>query len=487
MANVGWKRVTGLAAALLALSTNIGFAGQAMAKNPSLAAPDERIGKDIHSISPGNLNDPGFGAAVAQRFFPSQTSVFLSAHSDTAWPDALTIGPVAGKQAKPMFITTADGNLPGPDAAYVRKHIKDITVLGGPQVVSQAVEQYWQSQGKTVHRIAGSNRYDTAAQIAATYWPNGSTTVILARGDNPADAISGQPLGTKLNAPILLAEPGRLPAETQRALAKLRPKRIIVLGGEEGIGSDVLTRIASSVSDARVQRVAGETRFETSQRIASEYFPNSSELFAGLNHTPNDGTTLATGQWADMFQLAPAAGVRQAPLVLHPAIHHYLATPIAKTVYAYDPGTKIGLDFYEHQPLWGNVDLAWREAALIRAKAGLPTKKSCTGTFESRWQGYGGPTHSGDGSIWTNGWSAAIFATSPGHLKVLTSKDSDYIRVIAQTLRESHGDNYELKKPNVSHLMNQRGLSIRVGTCVPNGKTPVSLEQRRIGPNTLSP
>lgn len=483
---------SGVMAALVAAVMGFGLpgvlAGQAEAAEPAqgLLAPDERIGKDIHSIAPGNLNDPGFGAAVASKFFPNQKRVLVAGHSDSAWPDALSAGPVAGKANKPVFLTTADHALPSPDAAYVAKHTNEITILGGTKAVSAEFEANWRAQGKTVHRIAGSNRFETAAIIARQQWPSGADTVILARGDNPADAISGQPLGAKLNAPILLTEPNRLPTETVIALKAMKPKRIIVLGGHEGISPTVMYQATQTSPGAGANRVAGATRFETSKMIASTYFPEQRTIFAGLNHTPGDGTTMATGSWAEMFQLAPAAGSQKAPLVLHPALHHYLATPIDYTVHAYDPGTKPGVAFYENDPLWGNVDLAWRETALIRAKHGLPTMKSCTGTFTSPWQGYGGPTNAGDGSVWVNGWSAAVFTTSPGHMDVLTTKGSNYIRIVAQTLRESHGDNYAQSKPGVGHLMDQRGLSIRVGTCEPNGKTAVPIEQKRLGPNTLS-
>lgn len=461
--------------------------GGSFAKGPSLAQPDERIGKDVHSLSPGNLDDPGLGAAVAKKFFAEQTSALVTGHSDRAWPDALAAGPVAGKAGKPLFLTTDGQHLPTPDADYVATFINEITILGGPEVVSPHTEATWRAKGKTVRRIAGPNRFATAAMIAHTTWPQGADTVILARGDNPADAISGQPLGAKLNAPILLAEPNRLPAETRDALAKLQPKTIIVLGGEHGISQQTARQAAASAPGSTTTRIAGPTRFETSQYIADQYFADTKTVFGGLNHTPEDGTTMATGTWADMFQLAPAAGAYHAPLVLYPEIHHYLAVPIDKQVYAYDPGIKPGVAFYEHDPLWGNVDLAWRETALIRAKNGLPTLKSCTGSFTSDWQGYGGNVNQGDGSVWVNGWSAAIFVTSPGHMKVLTAQDSNYIRIVAQTLRESHGDNYaQAKQGKVDHLMDQRGLAIRVGTCAAGGKTAVPIEQRRIGPNTLS-
>jgi hypothetical protein len=43
-------------------------------------------------------------------------------------------------------------------------------------------------------RIAGTDRYDTAVQIAGNFFPDGADTVILVRGDLSADALTAVPL-----------------------------------------------------------------------------------------------------------------------------------------------------------------------------------------------------------------------------------------------------------------------------------------------------
>ena len=53
-----------------------------------------------------------------------------------------------------------------------------------------------------IERIAGMNRYDTSATIATKFAKN-AEKLILASGENFADALAGSPLSGDLNAPIL--------------------------------------------------------------------------------------------------------------------------------------------------------------------------------------------------------------------------------------------------------------------------------------------
>ncbi|MHB1407790.1 MAG: cell wall-binding repeat-containing protein, partial [Desulfitobacteriaceae bacterium] len=67
------------------------------------------------------------------------------------------------------------------------------------------------------HRIAGQDRYATAAAIAQEGWAQ-SNYAILAFGENYPDALSAAPLARKLDAPILLTESISLTDITKQAL-----------------------------------------------------------------------------------------------------------------------------------------------------------------------------------------------------------------------------------------------------------------------------
>ncbi len=80
-------------------------------------------------------------------------------------------------------------------------------------------------------RIAGSNRYDTAAQLAA--FNNSPDTVFLATGLGFADALAGASAAGHLGVPLLLTDTNALPGPTAAKLAAFNPNptRCVVLGG----------------------------------------------------------------------------------------------------------------------------------------------------------------------------------------------------------------------------------------------------------------
>ncbi|WP_010148909.1 cell wall-binding repeat-containing protein [Serinicoccus profundi] len=138
--------------------------------------------------------------------------------------------------------------------------------------------------GAPVARISGTNRYDTAAQIAAAY-PEGVDTVYIATGNQFADALSGAAAASQglvpatgldqpavapdgSPAPVLLTKVGELPGATIEALEAIDPDNIVVLGGENAV--------STTVSDAleaygTVTRVAGDDRYETAALVAQQY------------------------------------------------------------------------------------------------------------------------------------------------------------------------------------------------------------------------
>jgi internalin A len=115
-------------------------------------------------------------------------------------------------------------------------------------------------------RIAGANRFETAVKIAERGWPEGSATVILARGDHFADCLSATPLAAMNDVPILLTESSRLTPETRQALQKLKPETVLILGGKEAVSSNVEYQLKQM--GIRVERLSGNNRYETAAVIA---------------------------------------------------------------------------------------------------------------------------------------------------------------------------------------------------------------------------
>lgn len=144
----------------------------------------------------------------------------------------------------------AGGKLPnGPlllvnDSPTVQKNVAEaitklkatkVVVLGGTGAVSDASVKAVAGKA-TVTRIAGANRFETAAEISKNLFPKGKTSakVYLANGITLVDALVG---GTMTDgAPILLTNgSGTLPAATLNEIKRLKPSEVVALGGEGAV------------------------------------------------------------------------------------------------------------------------------------------------------------------------------------------------------------------------------------------------------------
>src|SRR5690606_23961958 len=102
--------------------------------------------------------------------------------------------------------------------ALIHRQPSRIGVLGGTPSVSEAVESELRAFAP-VERIAGANRFETSALIAA---PLGDIDrVFVASGLNFPDALAGAALAAAQGAPVLLSRPDRVLGVTELAIRQL--------------------------------------------------------------------------------------------------------------------------------------------------------------------------------------------------------------------------------------------------------------------------
>jgi putative cell wall-binding protein/lysophospholipase L1-like esterase len=161
-------------------------------------------------------------------------------------------------------------------------------------------------------RVAGADRYETAAALARRVRPAGGPVdaVYVASGESFPDALSGAAPAARDRAPILLTGRTAIPAATATELARLRPRTTVVLGGPAAVDRSLDAAVARHTGGA-VGRSEGPDRWATSAAVAA-------------NAYPADGATstafLASGTaFADGLAGAVLAGARRAPVLLSPA------------------------------------------------------------------------------------------------------------------------------------------------------------------------
>jgi len=100
--------------------------------------------------------------------FPDQV-VYVATGEN--FPDALGAGPAAALVKAPILLVARD-HIPAETATELtRLHPFAIIIIGGTAVVSADVETQLESYATSVTRIAGANRYDTAAKLSAATFP----------------------------------------------------------------------------------------------------------------------------------------------------------------------------------------------------------------------------------------------------------------------------------------------------------------------------
>src|SRR5699024_4825261 len=129
-------------------------------------------------------------------------------------------------------------------------------------------------------RISGDLRYDTAVETSQAGWAD-ADTVVLARGDEYADALAGVPLAYKLDAPILLTPTKELWDATADEIDRLGADNVVILGGKGAVSTNVEKALTDK--GLNVRRIDGSDRFTTAALIAEEVAPDGTEEVAIAN------------------------------------------------------------------------------------------------------------------------------------------------------------------------------------------------------------
>lgn len=260
---------------------------------------------DVRRLA-GNDRFATAAAISAATFVPHVPYLFIA--TGTGFPDALAGSALAAQTGSPLLLVTSS-KIPAPTLAEI-KRLKPlhIYVLGGTGVVSETVRNQlkpYDDPGSTgPYRLAGGDRYATAAAISRAGFAPGVSTVFVATGANFPDALAGAPASAQLGGPVLLVTGSSIPAATATELSRLKPKRIVILGGTGVVANSVATKL-DPYTTGPVNRMAGADRFATAATVAAQAFPAAKTAFVanGLG-------------FPDALAGGPAAGAFDGPLLL---------------------------------------------------------------------------------------------------------------------------------------------------------------------------
>jgi putative cell wall-binding protein len=192
----------------------------------------QRIGgKDRYAVS----------AAVAEQIADFSDAAIIA--SGLNFPDALSASGMAGFAGMPILLVGTN-TVPDSIQTFIKNHpdIKNFIIVGGPATVSDQVNTKIKQlrSGAVVERIGGLNRYQVsinAANYGIENYGMDLSTLVFARGDVFADALSGSPLASFMGAPILLTTSAKLEGNISNYLQQNQGKTdfMYILGGTGSI------------------------------------------------------------------------------------------------------------------------------------------------------------------------------------------------------------------------------------------------------------
>ena len=180
-----------------------------------------------------------------------------------------------------------------------------------PQVIKE-LKAILRGEQANVNLVAGEDRFTTAVEVSKQLVGENETAnaVVLVGEDAIVDGLAAAPLAKKVGAPILLTKANQLPEATEKEMLRvlgnnLSNKTVYLVGGEARISKELEAKIAKL--GVKVERLAGDTRFETSLKIAEKVTSGA---------TVDTAFVVGGNGEADAMSISAYAAKEEAPIVV---------------------------------------------------------------------------------------------------------------------------------------------------------------------------
>lgn len=175
----------------------------------------------------------------------------------------------------------------------------------GKYVNTKKVAYTIESNEAKVKRIAGANRYETAAKISTEMYDT-ANTVILVTGLDYHDALVAVPLAKAYNAPLLLGTERHITDQTEAELKRLKTKNVIVVSTNGAIGSKAKAELKALKLNTTY--IEGKNCFDTASKVAKA-------LQTKTKKAPDTIFFATDSAYADALSVSPIAAIKGAPII----------------------------------------------------------------------------------------------------------------------------------------------------------------------------
>lgn len=236
------------------------------------------------------------------------------------FPDGLTASNLG---IFPLLLTPRDRLHAAARQALVDLGTSKVFIVGGPGAISEAVEGELTAMRIEVERVAGNDRYSTAARTyyfrygAESDLPrriDGKTSIVVASGEQFPDALAASPLTAGANLPLLITPRDSLAPALRTILDKTNGcangvcvEHVVLIGGTGAVSARVEAEIRSY--GVTVDRLQASNRQGTAVAVAEFTADTLGWRLEHFNLTRGDN-------FPDALAGGPLGGVELAPTLL---------------------------------------------------------------------------------------------------------------------------------------------------------------------------
>lgn len=202
--------------------------------------------------------------------------------------DALSASVLAHEKEAPILLVDSSVASSKDAFDYVIQHLNStgtVYIIGGTGIISTEFETKLNALGfKNIVRIAGMDRYDTSYKIASSLKDVTVSTVVISSGEQYPDALSISSFAANKGWPILLSPYDALPQKIKNFLLEKKPSKVYITGGIGVILDNVKSEINSLLPQSSVERLTGQSRFDTNVIISETLAPNPSTIYLSTGY-----------------------------------------------------------------------------------------------------------------------------------------------------------------------------------------------------------
>ncbi|NQX36235.1 cell wall-binding repeat-containing protein [Herbiconiux sp. VKM Ac-2851] len=158
----------------------------------------------------------------------------------TNYPDALTAGAIAGARTSPVVLV--DGSKDSLDEAttdlLTELQPTGLFIAGGTNAVSDGISSDLEGIAGT-ERVAGEDRYDTAALLVQKYQTGVPRYAYLVTGSNFPDALSAAASAGSFVQPLYLSQTDCVPESVKASMLDRGVEWVVLVGGKNALSTSV--------------------------------------------------------------------------------------------------------------------------------------------------------------------------------------------------------------------------------------------------------